>query len=186
MAPFQMAPWTAQKPPTSRLTSLSRLPAAATTICRITHTDCSTESRDVSQHGGWRHQRADRVLLTNSAGTAITLGNPAVNPSTGQVADFRSAAVAAGQTACVNGGVIQPGASCSIGFQFVPTTAGARTATFSVTFVGNAGTRHDTARHCHRGRNFVCTDLVGQRAIERRRRGAGLDELARIARAARR
>ena len=84
------------------------------------------------------------VLLTNSAGTAITLGNPAVNPSTGQVGDFRSATVAAGQTACVNGGVMQPGVSCSIGFEFVPTAAGARTATLNVTFVGNVPARDIT------------------------------------------
>jgi mono/diheme cytochrome c family protein len=84
------------------------------------------------------------VLLTNSAGTAITLGNPAVNPSTGQVANFRSATVAVGQTACVNGGVIQPGASCSIGFEFVPTTAGTSTATWRVTFVGNVPARDIT------------------------------------------
>jgi len=84
------------------------------------------------------------VLLTNSAGTAITLANPAVNPGTGQVADFRSAAPPAGQTACVNGGVMQPGASCSIGFEFVPTTAGASTATFRVTFVGSVPPRDIT------------------------------------------
>ncbi len=84
------------------------------------------------------------VLLTNSAGTAITLGNPAVNPGTGQVANFRTATVAAGQTACVNGGVMQPGASCSLGFEFVPTTAGASTATFRVTFVGNVPARDIT------------------------------------------
>lgn len=84
------------------------------------------------------------VLLSNSAGTSITLGNPAVNPSTGQVANFRSAAVTAGLTACVNGGVLQPGASCSMGFEFVPTTTGASTATFRVTFVGNVPGRDIT------------------------------------------
>lgn len=84
------------------------------------------------------------ILLTNSAGVAITLGNPAVNPSTGQVANFRSATVSAAQTACVNNGVMQPGASCSIGFEFVPTTAGASTATWRVTFVGNVPARDIT------------------------------------------
>jgi hypothetical protein len=84
------------------------------------------------------------VLLTNSAGTAITLANPAVVPATGQVGDFRTAAVPAGQTACVNSGVMQPGASCSIGFEFVPTAAGARTATWNVTFVGNVPAREVT------------------------------------------
>jgi hypothetical protein len=44
----------------------------------------------------------------------------------------------------VNGGVIQPGASCSIGFEFVPTTAGASTATYRVTFVGNVPARDIT------------------------------------------
>lgn len=83
------------------------------------------------------------VLLTNTAGIAITLGNPAVNPSTGQVANFRSATLAA-ITACVNNGIMQPGASCSLGFEFVPTTAGTSTATYRVTFVGNVPARDIT------------------------------------------
>ncbi len=84
------------------------------------------------------------ILLTNSAGTAITLGNPHVVPATGQVGDFRSATVPAGQTACANGLVLQPGTSCSIGAQFVPTAAGSRTATWNVTFVGNVPSREVT------------------------------------------
>ncbi|HYM47628.1 MAG TPA: hypothetical protein VES91_04045, partial [Burkholderiaceae bacterium] len=81
------------------------------------------------------------ILLTNSAGTAVTLGNPAVVPATGQIGDFRSAAVPTGQTACVNGFILQPGTSCSIAAQFAPTAAGSRTATWNVTFVGNVPTR---------------------------------------------
>lgn len=84
------------------------------------------------------------ILLTNSAGTAITLGNPAVVPATGQVGDFKSATVPAGQTACANSFVLQPGTSCSIGAQFVPTAAGSRTATWNVNFVGNVPTREVT------------------------------------------
>ena len=84
------------------------------------------------------------VLLSNTAATAVTLGNPAVNPGTGQVADFKSGTVATGQTPCVNGGVIQPGASCTIGFEFAPTAAGSSTATFKVTFVGNVPPRDIT------------------------------------------
>jgi len=81
------------------------------------------------------------ILLTNSAGTAITLGSPAVAAGTGQVADFKSASVSAGQTTCVNSGILQPGTSCSIGFQFAPTAAGDRTATFTVNFIGNVPSR---------------------------------------------
>ena len=84
------------------------------------------------------------VLLTNSAGTAVTLGNPAVVPATGQTGDFRAAAVPAGQTACTNGLVLQPGTSCLIGAQFAPTAAGARTATWNVIFVGNVPLREVT------------------------------------------
>jgi len=81
------------------------------------------------------------ILLTNSAGTAITLANPAVAAGTGQVADFKSASVAAGQVTCVNSGILQPGTSCSLGFQFAPTAAGDRTATFNVNFIGNVPSR---------------------------------------------
>jgi len=84
------------------------------------------------------------ILLTNSAATAITLGNPHVVPATGQIGDFRSATVPTGQTACVNGTVLQPGTSCSIAAQFVPTAAGSRTATWNVNFVGNVPTREVT------------------------------------------
>lgn len=84
------------------------------------------------------------ILLTNSAATAITLGNPFVVPATGQVGDFKTAEVPAGQTACVNSGTLQSGASCSIGAQFAPTAAGARTATWNVNFVGNVPSRELT------------------------------------------
>ncbi len=84
------------------------------------------------------------ILLTNSAGTAITMGNPAVVPATGQISDFKSATVPAGQTACANGFVLQPGTSCSIAAQFAPTAAGTRTATWNVNFVGNVPTREVT------------------------------------------
>lgn len=81
------------------------------------------------------------VLLTNSATVAITLANPAVVPATGQVGDFKSATVPTGQTACVNGGILEPGMSCSIGAQFAPTAAGDRTATWNVNFSGNVPAR---------------------------------------------
>ncbi len=84
------------------------------------------------------------VLLTNSATTAITLGNPYVVPATGQVGDFRTATVPAGQTACLNSFVLQPGTSCSFAAQFVPTATGSRTATWNVNFVGNVPTREVT------------------------------------------
>ena len=84
------------------------------------------------------------ILLTNSAGTAITLGTPHVVFATGQTSDFRSAAVPASQTACANALVLQPGTSCSIGAQFVPTVAGSRTATWNVNFVGNVPAREVT------------------------------------------
>jgi len=145
MAPFQNAPWSAQKtsdvaaylaiavpeptpPPFAPLPT----PAAAPSPVAFPSTAVGATSAQIP------------VVLTNSAGIAITLGNPAVNPGTGQVANFKSGPVAAGQTACVNGGVIQPGASCAIGFEFVPTTAGASTATFRVTFVGNVPARDIT------------------------------------------
>ena len=145
MAPFQNAPWSAQKtsdvaahlvvaitpPPPPPFAPLPT-PAAAPSAVTFPSTAVGATSAPIA------------VVLTNSAGTAVTLGNPAVNPSTGQVANFRSATVAAGQTACVNGGVMQPGASCSLGFQFVPTTGGASTATFRVTFVGNVPARDIT------------------------------------------
>lgn len=76
------------------------------------------------------------VLLTNTASSAVTFANPAVAPGTGQVGDFRTAAVPAGQSACVNSGVLDAGMSCSIAYQFAPTAAGARTATWSVNFTG--------------------------------------------------
>jgi len=145
MGVFQNAPWSAQKtsdvaahlvvaitpPPPPPFAPLPT-PTAAPSPVAFPSTAVGATSAQIG------------VLLTNSAGTAITLGNPAVNPGTGQVANFRSATVAAGQTACVNGGIMQPGASCSIGFEFVPTTAGASTATFRVTFVGNVPTRDIT------------------------------------------
>ena len=145
MAPFQNAPWSAQKtsdvaahlvvavtpPPPPPFAPLPT-PSAAPSPVTFPSTAVGATSAQIA------------VLLTNSAGIAITLGSPAVNPSTGQVANFRSATVAAGQTACVNGGVIQPGASCSIGFEFVPTTAGTSTATWRVTFVGNVPARDIT------------------------------------------
>ena len=145
MAAFQSAPWSAQKtsdvaahlvvavtpPPPPPFAPLPT-PSAAPSPVTFPSTAVGATSAQIG------------VLLTNTAGTAVTLGNPAVNPSTGQVANFRSATVAAGQTACVNGGVMQPGASCSIGFEFVPTTAGASTATFRVAFVGNVPARDIT------------------------------------------
>jgi mono/diheme cytochrome c family protein len=81
------------------------------------------------------------VLLSNSASTAITLGNPFVGTGTGQTGDFKAASVPAGQTACINGGLLEPGASCLIGVQFAPTAAGDRTATWSINFVGNVSAR---------------------------------------------
>lgn len=81
------------------------------------------------------------VLLTNSASVAITLGNPFVNPGTGQTGDFKTAPVAAGQTACINSGTLDPGASCLIGAQFAPVASGDRTATWSINFVGNVPAR---------------------------------------------
>jgi mono/diheme cytochrome c family protein len=145
MGVYQNAPWSAQKtsdvaahlvvavtpPPPPPFAPLPT-PAASPSPVTFPSTAVGATSAQIP------------VLLTNSAGTAVTLGNPAVNPGTGQVANFRSATVAAGQTACVNGGVLQPGASCSLGFEFVPTTAGASTATFRVTFVGNVPARDIT------------------------------------------
>jgi hypothetical protein len=79
------------------------------------------------------------VLMTNGATDAATIsvGNPAVTNVTGQVGDFRPAAPPPNVTACTPGLVLQPGMSCSIGAQFVPTAAGARTATWNVNFVGS-------------------------------------------------
>ena len=79
------------------------------------------------------------ALITNGATNAATVsvGNPAVTNGTGQVGDFRPAAPPASVTACTPGLVLQPGMSCSIGAQFVPTAAGARTATWNVNFVGS-------------------------------------------------
>jgi mono/diheme cytochrome c family protein len=145
MAAFRTAPWSAQKtsdvaahlvvavtpPPPPPFAPLPT-PSATPSPVAFPSTAVGATSAQIP------------VLLTNTAGTAVTLGNPAVNPGTGQVANFRSATVAAGQTACVNGGVIQPGASCALGFEFVPTTAGASTATFRVTFVGNVPAREIT------------------------------------------
>jgi mono/diheme cytochrome c family protein len=145
MAAFRTAPWSAQKtsdvaahlvvavtpPPPPPFAPLPT-PAATPSPVAFPSTAVGATSAQIP------------VVLTNSAGTAVTLGNPAVNPGTGQVANFRSATVAAGQTACVNGGVLQPGASCAIGFEFVPTAAGASTATFRVTFVGNVPAREIT------------------------------------------
>ncbi len=145
MGVFQNAPWSAQKtsdvaahlvvavtPPAPPPFAPLPTPSAAPSPVAFPSTAVGATSAQIA------------VLLTNSAGIAVTLGNPAVNPGTGQVANFRSATVAAGQTACVNGGVLQPGASCSIGFEFVPTTAGASTATYRVTFVGNVPARDIT------------------------------------------
>jgi hypothetical protein len=145
MGVFQNAPWTAQKtsdvaahlvvaitpPPPPPFAPLPT-PTAAPSPVAFPSTAVGATSAQIG------------VVLTNTAGTSITLGNPAVNPGTGQVANFKSGPVAAGQTACVNGGVIQPGASCVIGFEFVPTSAGASTATFRVTFVGNVPARDIT------------------------------------------
>ena len=145
MAPFRALPWTAQKtsdvaahlvvavtpPPPPPFAPLPT-PAAAPSPVAFPTTAVGATSAQIP------------VVLTNSAGTAVTLGNPAVNPGTGQVANFKSSPVATGQTACVNGGVIQPGASCAIGFEFAPTTGGASTATFRVTFVGNVPAREIT------------------------------------------
>lgn len=145
MAAFRTAPWSAQKtsdvaahlvvavtpPPPPPFAPLPT-PSATPSPVAFPSTAVGATSAQIP------------VLLTNTAGTAVTLGNPAVNPGTGQVANFRSATVAAGQTACVNGGVIQPGASCALGFEFVPTSAGASTATFRVTFVGNVPAREIT------------------------------------------
>ena len=145
MAAFRAAPWTAQKtsdvaahlvvavtpPPPPPFAPLPT-PAATPSPVAFPNTATGATSAQIA------------VLLTNSASTAITLGNPAVNPSTGQVANFRSGTVTGGQTACVNGGIIQPGASCSIGFEFIPTAAGASSAVFRVTFVGNVPPRDIT------------------------------------------
>ncbi|MEP6607560.1 MAG: hypothetical protein ABJA83_02660 [Burkholderiaceae bacterium] len=74
------------------------------------------------------------ILLTNSAGVPITLANPFMVPATGQVADFRSAAVPTGQTPCINSGTLDPGMSCSIAAQFAPTASGLRSATWNINF----------------------------------------------------
>lgn len=143
MGVYQNLPWTAQKtsdvaaymfvapsptppPPFAPLPT----PTASPSPVMFTSTAVGATSAPIG------------ILLTNSAGVAITLGNPAVN--TGQVGDFRSATVPAGPTACVNSGVMQPGASCAIGAQFVPTAAGTRTAIWTVTFVGNVPARQIT------------------------------------------
>ena len=119
---------------------VSRLRRAAP-LCSLP-TPTEPRSRRVPQYGRGATS-APIGLFLQQWGTAV-IGNPAVNPSTGQVANFRSATVAAGLTACVNGGVMQPGASCSLGFEFVPTTAGASTAVYRVTFVGNVPARDIT------------------------------------------
>ena len=85
------------------------------------------------------------VLVTNNSSVAATFGNPAVAPSTGHVDDFKSAPVAAGLTACpISGGTLEPGTSCSIGAQFVPTTSGSRSATWNIRFTGNVPARELT------------------------------------------
>jgi cytochrome c553 len=79
------------------------------------------------------------VLLSNTAPNAanMSLGNPVVTNGTGQVGDFRPAAPPPNVTACTPGLVLNAGMSCTIGAQFVPTAAGARTATWNVNFVGS-------------------------------------------------
>lgn len=145
MGTYSAAPWTTQRtsdvaahlvvavtpPPPPPLAPLPT-PTAAPSPVMFNSTAVGATSATIA------------VLLTNSAATTITLGSPAVVAATGQTGDFRSAAVPAGQTACANSFALQPGTSCSIAFEFVPTAAGSRTATWNVTFVGNVPTREVT------------------------------------------
>ena len=145
MVAFQSLPWSAQK--TSDVAAhmfVAITPPPPPPFAPLPTPSASPSPAMFNSTAVGATSAAIGILLTNSAGTAITLGNPAVVPGTGQVGDFRTAAVPASQTACVNSGVMQPGASCSIGFEFVPTAAGARTATWNVTFVGNVPTREVT------------------------------------------
>lgn len=145
MAPFQNAPWTPQK--TSDVAAhlvVAVAPPPPPPFAPLPTPSASPSPVMFGSTAVGATSAAIPILLTNSAGTAITLGNPAVNPNTGQVGDFKNASVPMGQTACVNSGIMQPGASCSIAFEFVPTAGGTRTATWRVTFVGNVPARDIT------------------------------------------
>ncbi len=127
MGVFQNAPWTRRKPPTSRLTFVVAItPPPPPPFAPLPTPTAAPSPVDVPQHGGWCHQRADRGSSDEQCDTADHAwesGGKSLAPD--RSATLEALLLAAGQTACVNGGVLQPGASCSIGFEFVPTAAGA-------------------------------------------------------------
>lgn len=81
------------------------------------------------------------ILFTNSAAAAVTFGNPAVVGGGGNAGDFLVTTPPAGTPQCIAGYALGPGMSCSIGAQFAPSTAGTRTAAWTINFVGAVAPR---------------------------------------------
>jgi hypothetical protein len=81
------------------------------------------------------------VLFTNASAAPVTFANPAVVSGGGNAGDFLVAAAPAGTPQCIAGYVLGPGMSCSIGAQFAPTAAGARSAAWTINFIGGVAPR---------------------------------------------
>ena len=79
---------------------------------------------------------AGDFTLINGSGVAITLGTPAAAEGGTNPGDFP---ITAANTTCQNGIVLQPGSTCIVEAKFLPTAAGARSATISFAFSGFAG-----------------------------------------------
>lgn len=81
------------------------------------------------------------ILFTNSSTVSVTFGTPAVIGGGGNAGDFLVAAPPAGTTQCIAGLALGPGMSCSIGAQFAPSAAGARSAAWTISFTGGVAPR---------------------------------------------
>lgn len=81
------------------------------------------------------------VQFTNTAAANVTFNTPAIGASSGDSADFLVAAPTSGSAQCISGRVMAPGTSCWFGVQFKPTAAGARSATWTINFIGSVAPR---------------------------------------------
>ena len=79
---------------------------------------------------------AGDFTLINGSGVAITLANPAIAEGGTNPGDFP---IIAASTTCQNTLVLQPGGTCIVEAKFLPTAAGARSATIAFNFTGFAG-----------------------------------------------
>jgi cytochrome c553 len=81
------------------------------------------------------------VQFTNTSAANITLASPVISAATGHATDFLVATPTTGSARCIPGYGMAPGTSCFFGVQFAPSSAGARSATWTISFTGAVASR---------------------------------------------